>query len=185
MAQTTNVNRKELFNRIEELERFINSDKNRYLLTKDLFPDKVILNTKRNKDYQLIAKTIIKEYDNVISQTTIWRILKIKEYDIEEYNKLKISNLPIKATYEKLFKYPKMTTPKDLDKLPTLDDNNFGDKEEINFTAILENLRKVDNYLQNPSLEKVSLSELKNIDEALFKARKSLGKIIAKEYLDE
>lgn len=180
MAETVNINRKELFNRIEELQRFINTDKNRYLLTKDLFPDKIIINTKRNKDYQLIAKTISKEYNNVISQTTVWRILKIKEYNIDEYKALKNNNASIKGVYENLFKHPKMTTPKKEESI------EFKNSEEINFSSIQATLQAILDNLETGTLpEEINRNKLREIDDNLFHLRKRIGKITSMLIMEE
>lgn len=171
MAETTKISRVELFKRIEELERFINTDKNRYLLIKEFFPDSRIKNTKRNKDYQLICKVINKEY--AISEVSIWRILKIKEKDINTYQELKTSQDSIKQAYERLYN-------KESKKPVKIETSLLS--EIINFSLIQANLEAILSNLDNGQLPKdINLKQLQEIDTDIFKLRKALGKIISRE----
>lgn len=173
MAETTNKNRQEIFKRIDDLQAFMKSERNKNLLFKEVFGDKKMLKTKRNKDYQLISRIINKEYG--ISETTVWRLLRIKEKDLITYNKLRNSKASIKEGYENLYRNTDTQAVKDGRKVGVKNS-----QETINFSLVEANLKELLFMLENNNIEEVNNSQLIEIDGDLFKLRKALGKLISK-----
>lgn len=173
MAETTSKNRQEIFKRIDELQAFMKSERNKSLLFKEVFGEKKVLKTKRNKDYQLISRIINKEYG--ISETTVWRLLRIKEKDLITYEKLKNSSASIKECYENLYRNTDIQVVKKGD-LRGIKNT----QEAINFSLVEANLKELLFMLENNNIEEDNINQLIEIDADLFKLRKALGKLISR-----
>lgn len=137
--------------------------------------------TSTNKKYKLVGKILEEEYGfKVLSDITIWRLLKIKEKSEADYQKVISGKESIKKIYDELFEEEKIIVnvekPKEVYLTETLDLINLE-----NFLEITNN--QIEDWEKNLT-DEPDIFKLKKIDEQIFKLRKSLGKVIVK-YDDE
>lgn len=178
MKNTITVNKKELFKRIEKLSDQLENKRTRELLHKELFYKQDIKNTGRGKDYQIIYKVLCEEYgSSPISQTSIWRLLQIKEKSPSLYNEIINKELSIKAAYNLL------TNKKEISKKLTFKRIS----SETNVEQIKKDLEELTRTLKTNDIRFKNISEkqLRELDNQLFETRKEIGKYFLKKYMNE
>lgn len=176
MQNKNKVNKKELFKRIDELSVFMRKNKNRTLLMNDVFPDAKIKNTKRYKDYQVIYEVLKEEFGDVISQETIYRILKIREASLASYEKIKYEDVSIRAEYERLYGKKKQT--------PNSTNEGKQKQSDLNTDDLVDTIKQVNTYIDNNEdtlINKLSVKELKELDHELFILRKAVLSLMQKQ----
>lgn len=161
----------DLLDRVDDIDDKLKNPKYRIAVSNEL------LNIKYKKtiqDYKIIS-AILKNEDDIycgVSDITIWRLLKIKRFNPEMYERIRRGDIKIKKAYNELFKTnekPHVALSVDFDK-------------ELNFNELLAQVSALNNTIQNWR-ENVkcepSIKTLKEIDNNLFEMRKVLGKIMA------
>lgn len=174
------LNQKSILNYVEEvLDKFEQDPGYREKILKQMLPERKYKNTKKNQDYKLISR-ILKDEMGIqdAGETTIWRLLKIREESPDLYNQIKENRISIRTAYGKLTgedkRAAKKESPSDKQFLITRGKLDF-DKLIKELDYINEELDKIiDDENKQPSLKK-----MKQVDSQLFRIRKKLGSIIA------
>lgn len=176
MRSETKEHKRELFKRIDEISSAMREETNRNLLIKKLLHDKKIKNTKRYKDYQVIYKVLKEEFGDVISQETIYRILKIREASLDSYEKIKYEDVSIRAEYERLYGKKKQT--------PNSTNEDKQKQSELNTDDLVDMIKQINTYIDNNEdtlINKLSVKELKELDHELFILRKAVLSLMQKQ----
>lgn len=191
MEDKEKIDKKALFQRIDEISDFMKSGKNRTLLMDNIFPNQRINNTKRYKDYQVIYTILADEFGDVISQVTVYRILKIKEASYEKYREIKNNDISIKAAYEELYRKDKKKKPGNKKEKPIAIDQNTNNSDiKPNITQAIKYLEILNEQLKKYEYElirEVGEKQFKELDQTLFKLRKTTLELVQsqiKEYED-
>lgn len=167
------VEQTELVSRIEEIVNKLKSD-NRFLS----WTYEEILRSKMSKEtdnqiYKLISEVLKKEYGgDVASNTTIWRILKIKNESSELYKKVREGKIGIRTAFNSL-RQP-VDSEGENHKTYTINGN-------LNFDEIYEYLKELDTELSRYEYSYKNgpfIQRLKDIDTEIFNVRKRVGKLI-------
>lgn len=161
-------------NRVEELLLKLKNKKFKQELINGLTAEKRKCGDKSktsSQNFKIIAEVIKDEFSNYdISETTVYRLIKIYEKDRRLYADIANGKIKIKTAYQKLYK------PKQIHKKKTVAENNDFYDIYIELKCLNERLEQLD--LDNDA----PINVLKDIDNEVFKFRKSLGKrIVYKE----
>lgn len=115
--------------------------------------------------HKLVAFYLSENYSKGnISESTIYRIIKIKEKNGSVYDQVKSGEISVKAAYNILYYGSKVAKPK-----------------LINLKSLYSQMVEVNKKLEGDDmLYKYSLEQLKMFDEEIFKFRKSIGRRIVK-----
>ena len=98
------LNQKSILEYMEEvLDKFAKDPGYKERILKETLPERKYKNTKKSQDYKAISK-ILKEEMGIqgAGETTIWRLLRIKEESPELYNQIKENRISIRNAYGKL-----------------------------------------------------------------------------------
>ena len=98
------LNQKSILNYVEEvLDKFEKDPGYKEKILKQMLPERKYKNTKKSQDYKLISK-ILKDEMGIqdAGETTIWRLLQIKEKSPDLYNQIKENKISIRTAYNKL-----------------------------------------------------------------------------------
>lgn len=162
----------ELVTYIDELDDKLNNKRYR-----DVLYDEVLTSNKRktncDKRYKVIAELIKNNYKTQVGDTTVWRVLRIKNESKEMFNKIKEGNIAIKKAYNELFG---INENKRVGNNIKLDVSNIQNIEDtlIEIKKILE-----ENKDQFPNNKRLS-----DIDSKLFELRKTVNKIMQYNDID-
>lgn len=174
------LNQKSILNYVEEvLDKFEQDPGYKEKILKQMLPERKYKNTKKSQDYKLISK-ILKDEMGIqdASETTVWRLLQIKEQSPDLYNQIKENKISIRTAYSKLTGEEESLTKKEnpADKPPLIK------RGKLDFDKLIEELDYIDGELDkiaDDECKQPSLKKMKQADAQLFKIRKKLGSIIA------
>ena len=99
------MNQKTVLEYLDEIiERFRNDESYRERILEEMLPERKYRNTKNSQEYRVISR-ILKDEIGIqgAGQTTVWRLLKIREEAPELYEKIKENRISIRAAYNELF----------------------------------------------------------------------------------
>ena len=179
------MNQKTVLEYLDEIiERFRNDESYRERILEEMLPERKYRNTKNSQEYRVISR-ILKDEIGIqgAGQTTVWRLLKIREEAPELYEKIKENRISIRAAYNELF--PEKTPKKkeaiqDRPLLMTRGKLDFGKlKKELEFISA-ELDRMADEEKRQPGLR-----QMKEIDTELFRIRKKIGAMIIESDRDD
>nr|MBQ4458679.1 hypothetical protein [Clostridia bacterium] len=174
------LNQKSILNYVEEvLDKFEQDPGYKEKILKQMLPERKYKNTKKSQDYKLISK-ILKEEMGIqdAGETTIWRLLKIKEESPDLYNQIKENKISIRTAYNKLTGEDERTKKK----VEQTDKPSLIKRGKLDFDKLIEELDYIDGELDkiaDDESKQPSLKKMKQVDSQLFKIRKKLGSIIA------
>ena len=148
-------------------------------ILKQMLPERKYKNTKKGQDYKLISK-ILKDEMGIqdAGETTIWRLLQIKEKSPDLYNQIKENKISIRTAYNKLTGEDERPTKKE----KPSDKPSLVKRGKLDFDKLIEELDYIDGELDkiaDDESKQPSLKKMKQVDSQLFKIRKKLGSIIA------
>ena len=110
-------------------------------------------------------------------ETTIWRLLRIKEESPELYNQIKENRISIRNAYSKLTgEEERPARKKELSKKPAL-----VKRGRLDFDRLIDELEYIDSELDkivDDESKQPSLKKMKEVDARLFKLRKKIGVMI-------
>jgi len=174
------LNQKSILDYVEEvLDRFDKDPGYKERVLKKLLPERKYRNTKKSQDYKAISR-ILKEEMGIqgAGETTIWRLLRIKEESPELYNQIKENRISIRNAYSKLTgEEEKPAKKKETAEKPALIKRG-----SLDFDRLIDELEYIDSELDkiaDDESKQPSLRKMKEADARLFKLRKKLGRIIA------
>ena len=185
MTRIKTVKNEDIFAYINELLEKIDKDEKYKSILFSNVEKTLSGNSKRastnNKDYQIIGKIVNDEFGGtVISDTTIWRLIKIRNESEDVYNKVISGKISIKKAYNDLFNVKeKQSKPKEeVVKKYEFPLNEEPDFDKIN--SLLINLNEQLTSWRGKLSEDPSMNELKEIDTQVFHLRKNIGWIISR-----
>jgi len=174
------LNQKSILDYVEEvLDRFDKDPGYKERVLKKLLPERKYRNTKKSQDYKAISR-ILKEEMGIqgAGETTIWRLLRIKEESPELYSQIKENRISIRNAYSKLTgEEEKPAKKKETAEKPALIKRG-----SLDFDRLIDELEYIDSELDkiaDDESKQPSLRKMKEADARLFKLRKKLGRIIA------
>lgn len=160
------ISQTELVAYIDELDDKLNNKRYR-----DVLYDEVLTSNKRKtncgKRYKVIAELIKNNYKTQVGDTTVWRVLRIKNESKEMFNKIKEGNIAIKTAYNKMFDINEYRRVGDSVKLDVPNIQNIEDTL-VTIKKVLE-----DNKDCFPNNKRLS-----DIDSKLYELRKTVNKIM-------
>lgn len=158
---------KAIFDKIDELSESLKNNEYKKIIIKEIQKKKKI---KRDLNEYRIISYLLKIYfpDSNISDVTIWRLLKIKEKSLKDYNLIKNGSAKIKPTFNKLFEVEQNVQAQ----AQKYDEPDF-DKILNDLTHVNDSILVWYKHLSNEPNEKT----IKKIDAKLFDLRKSFNKI--------
>jgi len=174
------LNQKSILDYVEEvLDRFDKDPGYKERVLKKLLPERKYRNTKKSQDYKAISR-ILKEEMGIqgAGETTIWRLLRIKEESPELYSQIKENRISIRNAYSKLTgEEEKPAKKKESAEKPALIKRG-----RLDFDRLIDELEYIDcelDKIADDESKQPSLRKMKEADARLFKLRKKLGRIIA------
>lgn len=160
------ISQTELVAYIDELDDKLNNKRYR-----DILYNEVLTSDKRktncDKRYKVIAELIKNNYKTQVGDTTVWRVLRIKNESREIFNKVKEGDIAIKKAYNELFGINENKRVGDNIRLDVPNIQNIEDTL-IEIKKILE-----ENKDQFPNNKR-----LNDIDSKLYELRKTVNKIM-------
>ena len=173
------LNQKSILNYVEEiLDKFENDPGYKEKILKQILPDRKYKNTKKSQDYKLISR-ILKDEMGIqdAGETTIWRLLKIKEDSPDLYNQIKENRISIRTAFSKLIgeENRKAKTETDAER------HKLIKRGKLDFSRLIEELDYIEAELDKIAKDErkqPSLRKMKQADEKLFRIRKKLGSMI-------
>ena len=174
------LNQKSILEYMEEvLDKFAKDPGYKERILKETLPERKYKNTKKSQDYKAISK-ILKEEMGIqgAGETTIWRLLRIKEESPELYNQIKENRISIRNAYSKLTGEEEKLEKKDV----STEKPELLKRGKLDFDKLIEELDYIDGELDkiaDDERKQPSLKKMKQVDSQLFKIRKKLGSIIA------
>ncbi len=174
------LNQKSILDYVEEvLDRFDKDPGYKERVLIKLLPERKYRNTKKSQDYKAISR-ILKEEMGIqgAGETTIWRLLRIKEESPELYSQIKENRISIRNAYSKLTgEEEKPAKKKETAEKPALIKRG-----RLDFDRLIDELEYIDSELDkivDDESKQPGLRKMKEADARLFKLRKKLGRIIA------
>ena len=174
------LNQKSILNYVEEILDKFESDPNyKEKILDQMLPERKYKNTKKSQDYKAVSR-ILKEEMGIqeVGETTIWRLLRIKEQSPELYSQIKENKMSIRNAYSKLTgEKEKPAKKKEASNRQTLTSRG-----KLDFDRLIDELEYIDDELVKIAADESkqpSLKKMKQADGLLFKIRKRLGSIIA------
>ena len=164
------ISQVELVSYVNEVDEKLKNKKYR-----DILYDKYLncdqRKTKADKRYSVISKLIKDNYQTEISETTVWRILKIKNASNSAFKSIRTGENSIKKAYNQLFGIIENNTPVQATlSVPSIDN-------------IENNLNEIKSLLQNNKDSFPNNNKLNDIDAVLYELRKTVHKLM--QYNDE
>ena len=173
------LNQKSVLDYMEEvLDRFDKDPGYKERVLKEILPERKYKNTKKSQDYKAISR-ILKEEMGIqgAGETTIWRLLRIKEESPELYSQIKENKISIRNAYSKLTgEEERPARKKELSKKPAL-----VKRGRLDFDRLIDELEYIDSELDkivDDESKQPSLKKMKEVDARLFKLRKKIGVMI-------
>ena len=173
------LNQKSVLDYMEEvLDRFDKDPGYKERVLKEILPERKYKNTKKSQDYKAISR-ILKEEMGIqgAGETTIWRLLRIKEESPELYSQIKENKISIRNAYSKLTgEEERPARKKELSKKPAL-----VKRGRLDFDRLIDELEYIDSELDkivDDESKQPSLKKMKEVDARLFKLRKKIGGMI-------
>ena len=159
------ISQVELVSYVDEVDEKLKNKKYR-----DILYDKYLncdqRKTKADKRYSVISKLIKDNYQAEISETTVWRILKIKNASSSAFKSIRTGELSIKKAYNELF---------------GIIENNMPVKQNLSIPSvdnIENNLREIKYLLETKKDSFPNNNKLNNIDSVLYELRKTVHKLM-------
>ena len=174
------LNQKSILEYMEEvLDKFAKDPGYKERILKETLPERKYKNTKKSQDYKAISK-ILKEEMGIqgAGETTIWRLLRIKEESPELYNQIKENRISIRNAYSKLTGEEEKLEKKDV----STEKPELLKRGKLDFDQLIKELEFIDSELEkivDDEGKQPSLKKMKEADAQLFKLRKKLGGMIA------
>ena len=174
------LNQKSILEYMEEvLDKFAKDPGYKERILKETLPERKYKNTKKSQDYKAISK-ILKEEMGIqgAGETTIWRLLRIKEESPELYNQIKENRISIRNAYSKLTGEEEKLEKKDV----STEKPELLKRGKLDFDQLIKELEFIDSELDkivDDEGKQPSLKKMKEADAQLFKLRKKLGGMIA------
>lgn len=131
--------------------------------------------TKADKRYKVITSLVKKNYGAEVGETTVWRVLMIKQNSRKMFNEILKGEKGIKNTYNELFDINEKKEPK-------------GERVALNVPSvenIEETLIEIEKILKENKEQFTNKKSLLNIDSQLYKLRKTVNEIILYHEKDE
>lgn len=189
----TSLSMNDILNAVENLRIYLSDEYNRKSQIRKIYGEKV-RETKRDKDYLLIYEMLKKQHKGVspISKTSIWRYIKIIEIKDSTnskselannlYNQIKSGEIGIKKAYNILF-----NKEENINEKVEVKTENDKTNKMLTLQDIIDLQNEINNQLMQFDLSTNGFSSksLKELDDLLFKSRKSLSKLITKQMYDE
>ena len=173
------LNQKSILDYMEEgLDKFDKDPGYKERVLKEILPERKYKNTKKSQDYKAISR-ILKEEMGIqgAGETTIWRLLRIKEESPELYSQIKENKISIRNAYSKLTgEEERPARKKELSKKPAL-----VKRGRLDFDRLIDELEYIDSELDkivDDESKQPSLKKMKEVDARLFKLRKKIGGMI-------
>ena len=173
------LNQKSVLNYMEEiLDRFEKDPGYKEKILNQILPERKYKNTKKSQDYRAVSR-ILKDEMGIkeAGETTIWRLLRIKEKSPELYNQIKDNKISIRNAYSKLTGEDE----KPAKKKEQSDEQSLISRGKLDFDKLINELEYIDSELEKISADESkqpSLKKMKQADSLLFRVRKRLGAII-------
>lgn len=168
----------ELYEHIDELDNAMNNAKINAAY-KSEFLNKDKRKTKQDKRHTVIFRLLKEEFggNSPISETNIWRYLKIKNTSPSYLKEVKNGELSIRTAYEQMNKITGNKKPKP----------KIANLEPINFQELDNQLSKINKQLDNLNVKETNCSDsrLRKIDTNLYEIRKKLQTITTYRVLNE
>lgn len=155
----------ELVSYVNEVDEKLKNKKYRDILY-DKYLDCDQRKTKADKRYSVISKLIKDNYQTKISETTVWRILKIKNASSSAFKSIRTGEGSIKKTYNELF---------------GIKENNMPVKQNLSIPSvdnIENNLREIKDLLETKKDSFPNNNKLNDIDAVLYELRKTVHKLM-------
>lgn len=155
----------ELVSYVNEVDEKLKNKKYRDILY-DKYLDCDQRKTKTDKRYSVISKLIKDNYQIKISETTVWRILKIKNASSSAFKSIHTGESSIKKTYNELF---------------GIKENNMPVKQNLSIPSvdnIENNLREIKDLLETKKDSFPNNNKLNDIDAVLYELRKTVHKLM-------
>lgn len=181
--------------RIEEIiAKLESSAATRGMLHDDTLPHKKYKKT-NNQLHKIVCEVLRREYSGqIVSESTVYRILRIRLVDGDMYDEVAKGRIKVKQAYNILFpprekeasvvKSVEVSEPEDSDDAVV----EVRANGEPDFGELLKLVRLEAGRLeewQYKLSEEPDMRVLREIDNELFRMRKSLGRIVAKYDVDE
>ena len=155
----------ELVSYVNEVDEKLKNKKYRDILY-DKYLDCDQRKTKADKRYSVISKLIKDNYQTEISETTVWRILKIKNTSSSAFKSIRTGESSVKKTYNELFGVVENNMPvKQNLPIPSVDN-------------IENNLREIKSLLETNKDSFPNNNKLNDIDTVLYELRKTIHKLM-------
>lgn len=173
------LNQKSILNYMEEiLDRFEKDPGYKEKILNQMLPERKYKNTKKSQDYRAVSR-ILKDEMGIkeAGETTIWRLLRIKEKSPELYNQIKDNKISIRNAYSKLTGEKE----KPVKKKERPEKETLTSRGKLDFDKLIEELEYIDSELEKISADESkqpSLKKMKQADSLLYRVRKRLGAII-------
>lgn len=170
------ISQVELVKYVDELDEKLNDKKVKDILYKQYFGKrKNTRKTKNDKRYQIISQLARDNFNTSIGETTVWRILKIKNKSKKAFDEIKTGDRAIKETYNSLFGVNEAEKVKK-EKPVSLKENN----EEMKIDSIFLNkeddiisvLKQMEISIANNKEYFCDFQKLRELDNELFILRK-------------
>lgn len=180
------LNQKSILNYLEEvLDRFENDPEFREKILKQNLPERKYKNTKKSQDYKVISK-ILKEEMGIqgAGETTVWRLLKIKDDSPDLYNQIKENRISIRNAFSILTGEEEKTKNKANTKKTT----DLITRGKLDFDKLQEELQYIESELDKIAKDEKkqpTIRKMKEVDTQLFNLRKKIGNMIIENDPDQ
>lgn len=159
------ISQVELVSYVDEVDEKLKNKKYR-----DILYDKYLncdqRKTKTDKRHYVISKLVKDNFNAEVSDTTVWRILKIKNTSSSAFKSIRIGEGSIKKTYNELF---------------GIKENNMPVKQNLSIPSvdnIENNLREIKYLLETKKDSFPNNNKLNDIDAVLYELRKTVHKLM-------
>lgn len=159
------ISQVELVSYVDETDEKLKNIKYRNVLY-DKYLDRDQRKTKTDKRHYVISKLVKDNFNAEVSDTTVWRILKIKNASNSAFKSIRTGESSIKKTYNELFGVIENNTPVQANlSAPSIDN-------------IENNLNEIKFLLQNNKDSFPNNNKLNDIDAVLYELRKTVHKLM-------
>ena len=179
------VSQIEIVEYIDDLDNQLNNEKVRNILYNEYLHkgDKKIRKTKTDKRYKVIAAIVRDNFHTQIGDTTVWRVLKIKQKSKKVFENLKSGDVAIKEAYNELFnrveKKPiAFLNTEELYEKQDNSNSSLGYKSYKDDLNILRELQQINKELEENGNNHINNSRLREIDNQLYSLRKIITSLM-------
>lgn len=181
------VSQIELVEYIDSLDNQLNNVKARNILYNEYLhtENRITRKTKTDKRYKVIAALVRDNFNTQIGDTTVWRVLKVKQKSKKVFEELKSGDVAIKEAYNKLYgvadnkktiaslNEEKVYNEKENFKNSNLECESY--KDDLDILRVLQQINQelvvsTDNHINN--------KRLREIDDQLFTLRKTISSLM-------